>query len=51
MIKKSLKAKLDDVDGVFIEAPTKKIKPSQTCPKCGNQEKKSLDQRVHICSN
>ncbi|MBD2435222.1 RNA-guided endonuclease TnpB family protein [Nostoc sp. FACHB-110] len=51
MIKQSLKAKLDDVSGVFSEAPTKKIKPSQTCPKCGHQEKKSLDQRVHICSN
>ncbi|MGH1395042.1 MAG: zinc ribbon domain-containing protein [Trichormus sp.] len=35
----------------FIEAPTKKIKPSQTCPKCGHQEKKSLHQRVHICRN
>ncbi len=51
MIKQSLKAKLDDVSGVFSQAPTKKIKPSQTCPKCGHQEKKSLDQRVHICSN
>lgn len=51
MIQQSLKAKLDDVCGVFVEAPTKKIKPSQTCPKCGHQEKKSLDQRVHICGN
>ncbi|HEY9800713.1 MAG TPA: transposase [Leptolyngbyaceae cyanobacterium] len=51
MIKQSLKTKLDDVCGVFSEAPTKKIKPSQTCPKCGHQEKKTLLQRVHICSN
>ncbi|YAF99038.1 MAG: RNA-guided endonuclease InsQ/TnpB family protein (plasmid) [Nodularia sp. CChRGM 3473] len=51
MIKQSLKAKLDDIVGVFVEAPTKKIKPSQTCPKCGHQAKKTLDQRLHICSN
>lgn len=51
MIRQSLKAKLDDVGGVFVEVPTKKIKPSQTCPKCGHQEKKTLDQRMHICAN
>jgi putative transposase len=36
---------------VFLEVPTKKVKPSQTCPKCGHQEKKNLDQRVHVCAN
>ncbi|MDM9379738.1 transposase [Chlorogloeopsis sp. ULAP01] len=51
MIRQFLKYKLDDVCGTFSEAPTKKIKPSQTCPKCGHQEKKTLLQRVHICSN
>ncbi|WP_335027830.1 zinc ribbon domain-containing protein [Nostoc sp.] len=25
------------------------MKPSQTCPKCGNQHKKTLDIRVHEC--
>ncbi|MDJ0735500.1 MAG: zinc ribbon domain-containing protein [Nostocaceae cyanobacterium] len=50
MIRSALKAKLDDVGGVFIEVPTRKIKPSQTCPKCGHQEKKSLEQRIHICN-
>ena len=51
MIRSSLKAKLDDVGGVFVEVPTRKIKPSQTCPKCGYQEKKTLDQRTHVCNN
>lgn len=51
MIRSSLKAKLDDVDGVFSEAPTRQIKPSQTCPKCGHQKKKTLDQRVHECES
>ncbi|WP_443216649.1 hypothetical protein [Scytonema sp. HK-05] len=25
------------------------MKPSQTCPKCGYQHKKTLSQRVHQC--
>jgi putative transposase len=32
-----------------VEVPTKKVKPSQTCPKCGHQHKKTLDIRVHAC--
>ncbi|MTJ11979.1 transposase [Anabaena sp. UHCC 0187] len=51
MIKDALKAKLSDIGGLFIEVPTRKVKPSQTCPKCGNQEKKSLAERTHICHN
>jgi putative transposase len=51
MIKQSLKAKLADIDGLFVEVPTRKVKPSQTCPKCGHQEKKTLDQRTHVCHN
>ncbi|MEH2289444.1 RNA-guided endonuclease InsQ/TnpB family protein [Nostoc sp.] len=51
MIKDVLKAKLDDVGGKYFEVPTRKVKPSQTCPKCGHQEKKTLDQRVHLCLN
>ncbi|MTJ16418.1 MULTISPECIES: hypothetical protein [Nostocales] len=27
----------------------KQVKPSQTCPKCGHQEKKSLAARTHVC--
>lgn len=49
MIKGTLKAKLADVSGVFLELPTKQVKPSQTCPKCGHQEKKDLSQRLHKC--
>ncbi len=51
MIRNSLKAKLDDVGGVFVEVPTRKVKPSQTCPKCGHQEKKELSERQHVCKN
>jgi len=51
MIKSALKAKLSDVGGLFVEVPTRKVRPSQTCPKCGHQEKKTLDQRTHVCHN
>lgn len=51
MIKSSLKAKLDDVGGLFVEVPTRKVKPSQTCSKCGHQEKKELSERQHICKS
>jgi putative transposase len=51
MIISGLKAKLDDVNGLFSEAPTRKLKPSQTCPKCGHQKKKTLDQRIHECES
>jgi putative transposase len=51
MIKDALKAKLSDIGGLFVEVPTRIVKPSQTCPKCGHQEKKTLDQRIHFCKN
>jgi len=49
MLKSTIKYKLEQIGGVFIEVPTKKVKPSQTCPKCGYQHKKTLDDRVHEC--
>lgn len=33
-----------------MEAPTRQLKPSQTCHACGRQEKKPLSQRRHECS-
>lgn len=41
--------KLAEANGVFIEVPTQQVKPSQTCPGCGKQEKKTLEQRIHSC--
>jgi putative transposase len=41
--------KLAECEGVFVEVPTQTVKPSQTCPNCGHQEKKTLDQRLHEC--
>jgi putative transposase len=33
----------------FVEVPSRKVKPSQTCPSCGQQIKKTLGDRVHSC--
>lgn len=45
----AIKYKLTEVNGVFVEVPTQQVKPSQTCPQCGNQVKKTLAERVHSC--
>ena len=45
----SLRYKAEDA-GVLLEvAPTRKLKPSQTCPKCGSVKKKTLSERTHSC--
>jgi putative transposase len=49
MLKAAIKYKVEEGGGQFIEIPTRKIKPSQTCPKCGNQHPKTLDERIHQC--
>jgi putative transposase len=50
MLKSAIKYKVEEGGGQFIEVPTKKVKPSQTCPKCGHQHPKTLDERIHQCS-
>lgn len=49
MLRGMIEYKLAECDGVFVEVPTQTVKPSQTCPNCGHQAKKTLDQRVHEC--
>ena len=49
MLREAIKYKVIEACGVFVEVPTRKVKPSQTCPKCGNQHPKTLDERVHKC--
>lgn len=50
MLRSTIKYKVEQIGGVFVEVPTKQVKPSQTCPKCGHQHKKTLDDRVHDCA-
>lgn len=49
MLKSAIKYKLEEGEGVFVDVPTKTVKPRQTCPKCLHQEKKELDVRTHNC--
>ena len=44
-----LRYKVLDTGGDWAIAPTKKLKPSQTCPSCGAVSKKALEERVHVC--
>jgi putative transposase len=50
MLKSAIRYKVEEGGGQFIEVPTKKVKPSQTCPKCGLSQPKTLDERTHQCS-
>jgi putative transposase len=50
MLKSAIKYKVEEGGGQFIEVPTKKVKPSQTCPKCGKSQPKTLAERIHQCS-
>ena len=44
-----LEYKLQEAGGFLSKVPTKKVKPSQTCPECGHQRKKELSERIHLC--
>jgi putative transposase len=44
-----LKYKAADAGISYVEVPTRKIKPSQTCSGCAAQEKKLLSERRHFC--
>lgn len=50
-LKDLIKYKVTEAEGFYIEVPTQKVKPSQTCPNCGHQKKKTLAERVHHCEN
>lgn len=49
MLRSTIKYKVEQIGGVFVEVPTRQVKPSQTCPKCGHQHKKTLNIRTHEC--
>jgi len=49
MLRQAIEYKLTEAGGLFVLIPTVKVKPSQTCPNCYYQVKKTLDERVHVC--
>jgi putative transposase len=50
MFLQMLTYKAEEAGTKLVEVPTRAVKPSQTCPCCGRQEKKLLSTRVHTCS-
>ena len=44
-----LRYKAEEAGAWAMEAPTRDLKPSQTCHACGRQAKKPLSQRHHAC--
>ena len=48
-LKSLIKYKVTEVDGIYVEIPTRKVAPSQTCPGCGIKRKKDLSERFHVC--
>ena len=49
-LKSLIQYKITEAGGFYLEVPTQKLKPSQTCPNCGHQKKKELSERIHNCS-
>ena len=45
-----LKSKAEEAGIIWIEIPTRIVKPSQTCYKCHAQKKKALSERWHSCA-
>jgi putative transposase len=44
-----LECKAADAGIPYIEIPTRKVKPSQSCSGCGVVQKKALSERTHVC--
>jgi putative transposase len=45
-----LRYKAEEAGSLFMEAPTRRLKPSQRCPKCDSVKEKSLSERTHLCA-
>ena len=48
-LKSLIKYKVTEAGGIYIEVPTRKLAPSQTCPGCAAKRKKNLSERFHVC--
>lgn len=45
-----IRCKVLETGGEWMEAPTRKLKPSQRCPHCWAVQKKTLSERTHSCA-
>jgi putative transposase len=50
LLLRMLAYKAEEAGSGYVEAPTRRLKASQTCHRCGRQAKKTLADRVHQCS-
>ena len=44
-----LEYKAEEAGISYVKAPTRRLKPSQTCHRCWKKEKKALSERIHNC--
>ena len=47
---KFVSSKAAEAGAIYLQAPTRKLKPSQRCPACGGIRKKTLRERIHQCA-
>jgi putative transposase len=51
MVGQMLEYKSAEAAGIYLESPTRQLKPTQRCAKCWDITPKTLQERVHTCSN
>jgi putative transposase len=51
MVGQMLEYKSAEAAGIYLESPTRQLKPTQRCAKCWDITPKILQERVHTCSN
>ena len=51
MLKQAIVYKAKEAEAIYLEAPTRSLKPTQRCAVCWKLTKKDLSDRLHVCSN
>ena len=51
MLKQAIAYKAKEAGAIYLEAPTRSLKPTQRCAVCWKLTKKNLSDRLHVCSN
>lgn len=51
MLFEAIKYKAIEARAIYLEAPTRSLKPTQRCNECWKTTKKTLSDRLHVCSN
>ena len=51
MLKEAIKYKAGEAGALYLEAPTRSLKPTQRCAVCWRLTRKTLSDQLHVCSN